>query len=124
MPAYEAPREGPFRVASSHERNGLSESRATFDAARMQFGRKSERLDRQIEQLELRLEELEADEGAMPVEIPKATVTVPEQAPRRPLPEHLPRDVQTAAATRLQKSSFKDLALPHDCVRNRSMFPD
>ena len=62
---------------------------------RMQFGRKSERLDRQIEQLELRLEELEADEGATPVEIPKATLTVPEQAPRRPLPEHLPRDVQT-----------------------------
>src|SRR5579859_7833446 len=56
---------------------------------RMQFGRKSERLDRQIEQLELRLEELEADEGATPVEIPKATLTVPEQAPRRPLPEHL-----------------------------------
>src|SRR5580692_5091419 len=62
---------------------------------RMQFGRKSEKLDRQIEQLELRLEELEADEGATPVEIPKATLTVPEQAPRRPLPEHLPRDVQT-----------------------------
>jgi len=61
----------------------------------MQFGRKSERLDRQIEQLELRLEELKADEGTTPVEIPDATLTVPEQAPRRPLLEHLPRDVQT-----------------------------
>ena len=62
---------------------------------RMQFGRKSEKLDRQIEQLELRLEELEVDECATPVEIRKATLTAPEQAPRRPLPEHLPRDVQT-----------------------------
>lgn len=65
---------------------------------RMQFGRKSEKLDRQIEQLELRLEELEeleADEGATPVEIPKTARTAPEQTPRRPLPEHLPRDVQT-----------------------------
>jgi transposase len=62
---------------------------------RMQFGRKSEKLDRQIEQLELRLEELEADEAATPLEIPKATLTVPEQAPRSPFPEHLSRDVQT-----------------------------
>jgi transposase len=62
---------------------------------RMQFGRKSERLDRQIEQLELRLEELEADEGAAPIEIPKTPRSAPEQSPRKPLPEHLPRDVQT-----------------------------
>jgi transposase len=62
---------------------------------RMQFGRKSEKLDRQIEQLELRLEELEADEGAAPIEIPKTPRTAPEQTPRRPLPEHLPREVQT-----------------------------
>ncbi|KUZ98305.1 transposase [Burkholderia ubonensis] len=62
---------------------------------RMQFGRSSEKLDRQIEQLELRLEELEADEGAAPIEIPKATRTAPEQAPRKPLPEHLPREILT-----------------------------
>lgn len=62
---------------------------------RMQFGRKSEKLDRQIEQLELRLEELEVDEGATPIEIPKAPRTAPEQSQRKPLPEHLPRDVQT-----------------------------
>ncbi|MGF6473159.1 transposase [Paraburkholderia youngii] len=61
---------------------------------RMQFGRKAEKLDHQIEQLELRLEELEADKGAAPVEIPKAPRTAVEQAPRKPLPEHLPRDVQ------------------------------
>lgn len=62
---------------------------------RMQFGRKSEKLDHQIEQLELRLEELEADEGAAPVEIPKTPRAVVEQAPRKPLPEHLPREIRT-----------------------------
>lgn len=61
----------------------------------MQFGRSSEKLDRQIEQLELRLEELEADEGAAPIEIPKTPRTAPEQAPRKPLPEHLPREILT-----------------------------
>ena len=62
---------------------------------RMQFGRKSEKLDGQIEQLELRLEELEADEGEAPVEIPKTPRTAAEQTPRRPLPEHLPREIRT-----------------------------
>jgi len=62
---------------------------------RMQFGRKSEKLDRQIEQLELRLEELEADEGAAPIEIPMTPRTAPEQVRRKPLPEHLPREIQT-----------------------------
>ncbi|MEN7528668.1 IS66 family transposase [Cupriavidus sp. DL-D2] len=61
---------------------------------RMQFGRKSEKLDHQIEQLELRLEELEADEGAAPVRIGRAPRVLPEQAQRKPLPSHLPRDVQ------------------------------
>ncbi len=67
---------------------------------RMQFGRKSEKLDRQIEQLELRLDELEAAraEKAVPSQTP-ATVVAP-AAPvaakpaRRPLPEHLPREVR------------------------------
>ncbi|WP_196486375.1 IS66 family transposase zinc-finger binding domain-containing protein, partial [Burkholderia cepacia] len=62
---------------------------------RMQFGRSSEKLDRQIEQLELRLEELEADEGAAPIEIPKTPRIAPEQAPRKPLPKHLPREILT-----------------------------
>jgi len=59
-----------------------------------QFGRKSERLDHQIEQFELRLEELEADEGTAPVEIPKTPQVVADQAPRKPLPEHVPREVR------------------------------
>jgi len=62
---------------------------------RMQFGRRSEKLDRQIEQLELRLEELEADEGAAPIEIHWTPRTAPEQVQRKPLPEHLPREIQT-----------------------------
>lgn len=61
---------------------------------RMQFGRKSEKLDHQIEQLELRLEELEADEGAAPIRIARLPRALPEQAQRKPLPAHLPRDIQ------------------------------
>ncbi|WP_409364378.1 hypothetical protein [Burkholderia sp. Bp8991] len=62
---------------------------------RMQSGRRSEKLDRQIKQLELRLEELEADEGAAPIEIPRTPRTAPEQVRRKPLPDHLPREIQT-----------------------------
>ena len=66
---------------------------------RMQFGRKSEKLDRQIEQLELRLDELEARQAentaashAPAVVAPDASVAV--KSARRPLPEHLPREVR------------------------------
>ncbi|HGO6129127.1 MULTISPECIES: IS66 family transposase [Burkholderia cepacia complex] len=62
---------------------------------RMAFGRSSEKLDRQIQQLELKLEDLEADEGATPIEITKTSFTAPEQIQRKPLPEHLPREMQT-----------------------------
>jgi transposase len=67
---------------------------------RMQFGRKSEKLDRQIEQLELRLDELQTK----PAENTAAAYTPAVAAPvanvavkpaRRPLPEHLPREVRT-----------------------------
>ncbi len=63
---------------------------------RMQFGRSSEKREFQIEQLELRLEELEARRT-------KETAAVKESAPpstalvrpvRRPLPDHLPREVR------------------------------
>src|SRR5467141_1533662 len=66
---------------------------------RMQFGRKSEKLDRQIEQLELRLDELQATQAentaashTPAVVAPVATVAV--KPTRRPLPEHLPREVR------------------------------
>ena len=64
---------------------------------RMQFGRSSEKVERQIEQLELKLEELEADEvEAAPEEETKPAVkraSTPRK--RRPLPDHLPREVHT-----------------------------
>jgi transposase len=67
---------------------------------RMQFGRSSEKLDRQIEQMELKLEELQADRAAQE---PSANTAIEdrltdgkEKKPsRKPLPEHLPRDVHT-----------------------------
>ncbi|VVE58431.1 transposase [Pandoraea horticolens] len=61
----------------------------------MAFGRSSEKLDRQIEQLEFKLEDLEADEGATPIELPKTPRTAAEQIQRKPLPDHLPREVLT-----------------------------
>ena len=65
---------------------------------RMQFGRKSEKLDHQIEQLELRLEDLEAaqTESIPPQNGTRAQSTrTPRRPARRPLPDHLPREIQT-----------------------------
>ena len=69
---------------------------------RMQFGRKSEKLGRQIEQLELRLEDLQqaraaaqntpAAESCSP-QTPQSTAKA--KPVRQPLPEHLPRQIQT-----------------------------
>jgi transposase len=66
---------------------------------RMQFGRKSEKVERQIEQLQLRLDELEASRAeqttssaaplAAALERPGVSKPV-----RRPLPEHLPREMR------------------------------
>jgi transposase len=67
---------------------------------RMQFGRKSEKLDRQIEQLELRLDELQATQAENTaashpsVGVARAADVAAKPA-RRPLPEHLPREVRT-----------------------------
>jgi transposase len=67
---------------------------------RMQFGRKSEKLDRQIEQLELRLDELQATqaENTAAWHTPAVVASVANVAvkpARKPLPEHLPREVRT-----------------------------
>src|SRR3972149_2158292 len=65
---------------------------------RMQFGRSSEKLDRQIEQLELRLDELQAiqAENAAISDAPAAVAPAGNTAKpsRKPLPEHLPREVR------------------------------
>lgn len=63
---------------------------------RMLFGAKSEKVLSQINQLELQLEELQA---ASAIEELKVVVPADRPAPtkpfRRPLPEHLPREVNT-----------------------------
>src|SRR5450755_3885908 len=58
---------------------------------RMMFGTKSEKVTREIEQLELKLEELETRQAERAEAAPS---TAPRNKPtRRPLPEHLPREV-------------------------------
>src|ERR1700761_9119738 len=59
---------------------------------RMMFGTKSEKIAREVEQLELKLEELETGEAARP---PATSTDTPakNKPTRRPLPEHLPREV-------------------------------
>src|SRR6202790_4711302 len=64
---------------------------------RMQFGRSSEKREYQIDQLDLRLEELEAtrttETDAEQESTPPSTAVV--RHVRRPLPNHLPREVRT-----------------------------
>jgi transposase len=63
---------------------------------RMLFGSKSEKVLRQIEQLELQLEELQAAgaiEETQAVAAPEGPVAA--KPFRRPLPEHLPREIHT-----------------------------
>jgi transposase len=69
---------------------------------RMQFGRRSEKVTRQIEQLELQLEDLEArraeDTAQAEIQPPAKAASSLAKTPdrrRRPLPDHLPRKVQT-----------------------------
>jgi len=65
---------------------------------RMQLGRSSEKLNRQIDQLELKLEELQtsrAENAPVQVAAKEATPKRPVKTSiRRPLPEHLPREVR------------------------------
>ena len=70
---------------------------------RIQFGRSSERLDRAIDQVELVLEELEEQQAAATDRLKQAASPKPDtpaiKPVRRPLPEHLPRDVVTHTLT-------------------------
>ena len=63
---------------------------------RMLFGTKSEKVLRQIEQLELQLEELQAA-NAIEERVAAESAARPMAAKpfRRPLPEHLPREIHT-----------------------------
>jgi len=63
---------------------------------RMLFGVKSEKVLHHIEQLELKLEELETESAAEDTEIARPSAQAPAAKPfRRPLPEHLPREIHT-----------------------------
>lgn len=59
------------------------------------FGQKSEKLTHQIDQLQLELEELQINQGERAQTIESIQAPAARPAPqRRPLPEHLPRDIQ------------------------------
>src|SRR3984893_10432931 len=66
---------------------------------RRMFGVKSEKMVLQLEQLELHLEELESTQAEMEAAVERVTpAEEPKARPRRkPLPEHLPREVVTHA---------------------------
>jgi transposase len=62
---------------------------------RMIFGTKSEKVTHEIEQLELKLEELETHESERIAARPSTHSTAKPKPTRRPLPDHLPREVHT-----------------------------
>jgi transposase len=66
---------------------------------RMIFGAKSERVEREIEQLELKLEELETVRAERAVAQRTSLNDNAAKPSRRPLPEHLPREVHTHMPT-------------------------
>ena len=62
---------------------------------RMLFGAKSEQVEREIEQLELKLEEMEAIRAERAIAQRTSLNDDAGKPSRRPLPEHLPREVHT-----------------------------
>jgi hypothetical protein len=64
---------------------------------RMMFGAKSEKISIQLEQLELQLGELETAQDSVEAsaDLPSEEVVAPIRPSRKPLPEHLPREVVT-----------------------------
>ena len=62
---------------------------------RMIFGTRSEKVSREIEQLELKLEELETQQAERVTASPQTSAQPKSKPIRRPLPEHLPREVHT-----------------------------
>ena len=62
---------------------------------RMLFGTKSEKISREIDQLELKLEELETQQAERVATSPETSTPAKARPARRPLPEHLPREVHT-----------------------------
>ena len=61
---------------------------------RLQFGQSSEKVAHEIEQLELELDVLHEDEAVQAAARPAAVQALIEKPYRKPLPEHLPRQVE------------------------------
>ena len=62
---------------------------------RAAFGKRSERSERDLLQMELALEELQQMRSEELAAKPASSQPAPERPARRPLPEHLPRDIKT-----------------------------
>ena len=62
---------------------------------RIIFGTRSEKVSREIEQLELKLEELETQQAERVTASTETSAPAKAKPVRRPLPEHLPREVHT-----------------------------
>jgi hypothetical protein len=84
------------RATRSRSAEGTGSGIALAKLRRMKFGHSSEKLDRQIEQLELRLEALQVNSAEIVAAQPEPIAKQESARPaRRPLPEHLPREIRT-----------------------------
>jgi transposase len=91
-------RHAQYRAALSSNAQHIDHLKLTIEKLRRQlFGSKSEKTAAQLEQLELELDELEiAQTCTRAVEMAPEAETPPKSRPyRKPLPEHLPREVVT-----------------------------
>jgi transposase len=104
MASLEAELENQRKILSEQGRELLSRSEQIEHLKlmieklrRAMFGRKSEKIVVQLEQLELHLEELESAQAEMEtaIEAVSPAAEVKPRSPRKPLPEHLPREVVT-----------------------------
>lgn len=104
MASLEAELESQRQVLSEQGRELLSRSEQIEHLKlmieklrRAMFGKKSEKIVVQLEQLELHLEELESAQAEMEtaIEAVAPAVEVKPRSTRKPLPEHLPREVVT-----------------------------
>ena len=89
-----------LKLTSSDDKQEIQRLSLLLDMLKRKlFGQKSEKLNRQIDQLELALEALHITQGErIPAQQVKAEVKPPRTVPpRRPLPEHLPRDTNPLA---------------------------
>jgi len=87
-----------YRSVISSSAEQIEHLKLTIEKLRRQlFGAKSEKAGAQLEQLELELDELEAAQASIPTmdTVPDAGAPVKSKPFRKPLPEHLPREVVT-----------------------------